>query len=64
MKYRLYPRLFASGMEIEIEADSKKEAIEKAYEEYEVPTLCWQCSNDVELSDGVEFDEKDVEEIE
>lgn len=50
---------------VEVEADSVEDARNKALESEEAqPRLCWQCSNDVELTEGFEtivYDENNKE---
>lgn len=63
-KFIVYPTLYATGTPIEVRAETKEKAIEIAEKTYDVPTLCWSCSDEVELSDAVEFNIKNVEEVE
>ena len=52
-KYRVFAILYATKEIATIEADSKEEAIKKGLEhpECEPGTLCWQCSDTIELGE-------------
>lgn len=50
-KYSVSIQVYAT-MYMKVEADSEEEAREKAEKEAYEPTLCWQCSDEVEI-DGV-----------
>jgi hypothetical protein len=63
-KYRFYPVVYASMKTIEVEANNKEEALEKAMEEFEPKCLCWQCSNDFEVNDTPIDSLEYIEEIE
>ena len=50
MKYRVIFTVDAT-CSVEVEADSEEEAKEKAWEEASAPTVCHQCSNELEVGD-------------
>jgi hypothetical protein len=50
MKYFVTFEVYASTV-IEVEANSENEARDIANEKCYCPTLCHQCSNDIEVSD-------------
>lgn len=53
MKYMVCVLIDASKT-IEVEAESPEEAKEKAMNEIGVPSICHQCSREVELGDPIE----------
>lgn len=57
-KYRVFVPLGATAI-IEVEADSKEEALEKIY----APSVCHQCSHDVEVGELYDEDKAEVYEI-
>ncbi len=57
-KYTVMASAYASWKVGTYEADDEKEAIKKAENDnngaWEVPSLCWQCSEDLEVEDDVQ----------
>lgn len=49
-EYRVYFATEASRV-VTVSADSREEAIDKAYEEWPGVSLCWQCCREAELGD-------------
>lgn len=64
-KYRVYGNYIFTKVLGEYEADSEKEAIEKALENAECDaTLCWQCSQDFVDSGIIDEDSCTVDVLE
>ena len=64
-KYNVYIPVDA-GANIEVEAESKKEAIEKAFDEG-CPNLCHYCARELEVNDfshTASVDDSNVSEVE
>ena len=59
-RWRVFFSIGASTA-VEVEADTRQGAIDRAYEEACPPTLCHHCSDRIELGDIV--DAVDVEEV-
>ena len=55
-KYSVIAIIDASKYVGTFEAESKEEAIENAEENAETPTLCHQCSGDLDLGDIIKFE--------
>ena len=58
MKYRIFVPVGATAI-LEVEADSKEEALEQIY----APSVCHQCTRDVELGELYDEDEAEIHEI-
>ncbi len=56
-KYRIYGFIAASKCFDVIEADSKEEAIDKAWDEYDTTiSLCHHCSHEIDAEEIYKFD--------
>jgi len=53
--YKVFIPIGATAM-IDVEADSKEEAIRKAIEEIGNPSICHQCSNEIEIGEFYDED--------
>ena len=62
-KYHVAMPFYATAF-IKVEAENEEEAIEKAEREIGYPTLCHQCSHDVEMGEPNYEVEADAVEIE
>lgn len=59
MKYRAFFTV-ATTCSVEVEADSEEAAEEKAWELVDVPSLCWQCSRQLDVGDILDMVEVEV----
>lgn len=46
---------------VEVEAESVEEAIEKAWDAFDGPSLCHHCSNGLDLNGDWEMDHENIE---